>query len=62
MDEFHGRNDLPKLTQDEINKPITPSKIEVIIKNLLNKRHVRTKWSQKSAPRTNANPLKLFRK
>ena len=40
MDKFLGKHNLPRLNQEEIeniNRPITSTEIETVIKNLTNK-------------------------
>jgi len=47
MDRFLEKFSLPRLTQEEIeimNKPITSTEIEAVIKNLPQKQKPRTRW------------------
>ena len=47
MDKFLEKYNLPKLNQEEIenlNRPITSTKIETIIKKSSNKQKPRTRW------------------
>ena len=47
MDRFLEKFSLPRLNQEEIeimNKPITSTEIETVIKNLPKKQKPRTKW------------------
>jgi len=47
MDDFLEKCNLPKLNQEEIedlNRPITSTKIETVIKKSSNKQKPRTRW------------------
>ena len=47
MDRFFEKFNLPRLTQEEIeimNKPITSTEIEAVIKSLPKKQKPRTRW------------------
>ena len=47
MDRFFEKFNLPRLTQEEIeimNKPITSTEIEAVIKNLPKKQKPRARW------------------
>ena len=50
MDEFLEKHKLPKLNQEEIenlNRPITSTEIEIVIKKFSNKQKPRTRWLQR---------------
>ena len=47
MNKFLEKYNFPKLDQEEIenlNRPITSTEIETVIKNLPNKQNPRTRW------------------
>ena len=47
MDRFFKKLNLPRLNQEEIeimNKPITNTEIEAVIKNLPKNKNLRTRW------------------
>ena len=47
MDDFLEKHNLPKLNQEEIedlNRPITSTEIETVIKKSFNKQKPRTRW------------------
>ena len=47
MDKFLEKHNLPKLNQEEIedlNRPITSTEIETVIKKSFNKQKPRTRW------------------